>query len=75
MCYGIYNIGYNQYMEKKRDKRFRDNPRNIMLTLRVNKQEYEAIKKRYGGLAGLRNYVLQGVEAERAVEGSDKSLN
>jgi len=62
-------------MEKIVTKRKKGYPRNIMLTLRVNKQEYEAIKKRYGGLAGLRNYVLQGVEAERAVEGSDKSLN
>lgn len=62
-------------MEKKRDKRFRDNPRNIMLTMRVNRQELEAIKRHYGGLAGLRDYVLRNIEAEKVEKGSDKKLN
>ena len=63
-----WGMWYSIYMAQKyisvnaSDNHFTGEIRNIMVTLRLNKQEYEQIKKHFGGIAGLRNYGLSVIK-------------
>jgi len=50
---------------RARDKK---NFREVVASFRVTEKEYEAIKKQYGGMAGLRDVILKELGAMRDVE-------
>jgi len=59
----VYNMGMNKVVRVRTGT----NKRIVMASFRVTVKEYEAIKKHYGGMAGLRDDILQELGAVRDV--------
>ena len=60
---------------KKKQVRVLGNPRLTIASFRVNDKEYQAIKDRFGGMAGLRDYVLYELLKVEVRRGSGNKLN
>jgi len=58
---------------KLNDKRLKASPRNIVWAVRVSPGERNVIEKRFGGIAGLRDYALEVIQAESR-EGIDTDI-